>query len=177
MPGHEDVEQDDRELALEQVAQRLLARRRRRPTSAEILEHGADREQIALVVVDDQHARARSSGSLGARRVRRRVGHRLRPAYRLHAAHRLTLPPLRRPRRRPACAAARATRADPDPQQRQQQVDVDRLGDIVRGAGVEAFLPVALHRLGGDRDQRQVGERPDARGSAASSRSRPSPAS
>ena len=44
-------------------------------------------------------------------------------------------------------------------QQGEQQLDVDRLGDIVGRAGIEAFLAVALHRLGGDRDQRQVGER------------------
>ena len=73
MPGHEDVEQDDRELALEQVAQRLLARRGDHDLG-EVLEHGADGEQVVLVVVDDQHARAlRRRGSAPARlRLRRR---------------------------------------------------------------------------------------------------------
>jgi hypothetical protein len=37
--------------------------------------------------------------------------------------------------------------ADPHAQQREQQIDVHRLGDIVRGAGIEALLTIALHRL------------------------------
>ena len=61
---HVDVEQDDRELALEQMAQRLLAGGGDLDLG-EVLEHGADGEQIVLVVVDDEHPRAR---------LRRRVG-------------------------------------------------------------------------------------------------------
>ena len=56
-PGHVDVEQDDRELALQQVAQRLLARSGD-DDLGDVLEHGRMREQVALVVVDDQHPRA-----------------------------------------------------------------------------------------------------------------------
>jgi hypothetical protein len=55
-PGHIDIEQDDRELALEQVTQRLLARLGR-DDLANILQHRADREEVLLVVIDDQHAR------------------------------------------------------------------------------------------------------------------------
>ena len=44
----------------------------------------------------------------------------------------------------------------PDAQQRQQLVGVDRLGDVVARAGLEALLAVALHRLRGQRDHREV---------------------
>ena len=54
--GHVDVEQDHRELALEEVAQRLVARRGDLDLG-EVLEHGADGEQVVVVVVDDQHPR------------------------------------------------------------------------------------------------------------------------
>ena len=53
----------------------------------------------------------------------------------------------------------RAGARHPDPEQRQQKVEIDRLGDVVGSAGLEAFLAIALHRLGGDRDQRNVGDR------------------
>ena len=65
----------------------------------------------------------------------------------------------------------------PHAQRRQQLLGVDRLGEIVRGAGLEALLAVALHRLRGQRDDRQPRGTPDSAGSPASSRSRPSPAS
>src|SRR3954467_5977223 len=46
----------------------------------------------------------------------------------------------------------------PHPHQRQQLLDVDRLGDVVRGAGGYAALAVALHGLGrqGDDGERRV---------------------
>src|SRR4051812_30307883 len=56
----------------------------------------------------------------------------------------------------PSLAARRLE--EPDAQQRQQLLGVDRLGDVVRGAGVDALLAVALHRLGGQRDDRQRAE-------------------
>ncbi|SRR5260221_10729959 len=53
---HVDIEQDDRELALQQVAQRLLARAGENDL-AEILEYGCDGQQVALVIVDEEHSR------------------------------------------------------------------------------------------------------------------------
>ena len=61
--------------------------------------------------------------------------------------------------------------------QRQQLVGVDRLGDVVRRAGLQALLAVALHGLGRQRENRQRPEPRRRGGSRASSRSRPSPAS
>ena len=55
-----------------------------------------------------------------------------------------------------AAAAAGPSARHPDAQECKQQLDVHRLGDIVRSAGIEALLAVALHRLGGDGDQRHV---------------------
>src|SRR5678815_2439111 len=45
----------------------------------------------------------------------------------------------------------------PAPQDRQHVQAIHRLGQVVPGAGGDALLPVALHRLGRDRDDRQVG--------------------
>ncbi len=76
-PGHVDVEQDDRELAPEQLAQRFLARIGD-DHLADFLEHGRDREQVALVIVDDQHARAierrvRRAGAAVGKQLRLRL--------------------------------------------------------------------------------------------------------
>src|SRR5882724_9857669 len=38
----------------------------------------------------------------------------------------------------------------PYAEQREQLVGVDRFGDVVGGAGLQTFLAVALHRLGGE---------------------------
>ena len=70
---HVDVEQDDRELTLQEVAERLLARSRKHDF-AEILEHRGDGEQIALVIVDQKHARAYLIGGRSHLRFRAR-GH------------------------------------------------------------------------------------------------------
>ena len=63
---------------------------------------------------------------------------------------------------RPRCAGGSglgaARRVQPDAQQREQLLGVDRLGDVVGRAGLDALLAVALHRLGGERDDRQVRE-------------------
>src|SRR5579871_53919 len=48
----------------------------------------------------------------------------------------------------------------PHPDRKQQLFGVDGLGEIIGCAGLEAFLPVALHCLGGQRDDR---EPPEAR--------------
>jgi hypothetical protein len=79
--GHVDVEQDDRELVLEEVAQRLLAGPRL-DHLADILEHGADGEKVALVIVDDEDARPlgrflphRGEGSSRLRRAARLLAH------------------------------------------------------------------------------------------------------
>ena len=41
---------------------------------------------------------------------------------------------------------------------RQQLLGIDRLGEIVGRAGLQTFFAVALHRLGGQRDDRQPAE-------------------
>src|SRR5436190_18835358 len=55
----------------------------------------------------------------------------------------------------PRDRVAAASTEEPDPHQRQQLIGVHRLGDVVAGAGVEALLPVSLHRLRGEREDRQ----------------------
>ena len=52
--------------------------------------------------------------------------------------------------------SASPVRRHPGGHQREQLVQVDRLGDVVAGAGGQAGLPVAGHRLGGQEDHRQV---------------------
>ena len=59
--------------------------------------------------------------------------------------------------------------AQPAPQHGQQVRRVDRLGQVVPGAGLDALLAVALHRLGRHRDHRQLACRAAACGSRASS--------
>ena len=54
-----------------------------------------------------------------------------------------------------------ASAVQPHAQQRQQLVGVHRLGDVVRRPGLQALLAIALHRLGGQRQNRQ---RPKRRG-------------
>src|ERR1700679_1288026 len=48
----------------------------------------------------------------------------------------------------------------PHSDSKQQLLGVDRFGEIIGGAGFKAFLPVALHRLGRQRDN---GEPPEGR--------------
>ncbi len=55
-PGHVDVEQDDRELAFQEMAKRFLARAGRDHLS-KVLEDAGYCEQVPLIVVDQQHAR------------------------------------------------------------------------------------------------------------------------
>src|SRR5208283_296545 len=45
---------------------------------------------------------------------------------------------------------------EPHPQRGEELFGVDRLGEIVRGAGFEAFLAIALHGLGGQGNDRQT---------------------
>src|SRR6187397_2911267 len=45
---------------------------------------------------------------------------------------------------------------EPHPQQRQKLLGIHRLGDVVARAGFDALLAVALHRLGGQRDDRKA---------------------
>src|SRR5205085_9617021 len=54
--GHVDVEQDDRELAFEEVAKRLFPRTGKDHLT-EVLQHGRGREQVALIIVDQKHPR------------------------------------------------------------------------------------------------------------------------
>src|SRR6266446_3085976 len=44
----------------------------------------------------------------------------------------------------------------PRPQHRDELLGVDRLGQVVPGAGLDALLAITLHGLGGDRDDRDV---------------------
>ena len=53
--GHVDVEHDDGELALEQLAQRLGARAHEDEVLVEILEHLAEREPFVGQIVDDEN--------------------------------------------------------------------------------------------------------------------------
>src|SRR5262249_41998690 len=46
----------------------------------------------------------------------------------------------------------------PRSQHRDELFRIDRLRQIVPRTGFDAFLPIALHRLGGDRDDRHVPE-------------------
>ena len=46
----------------------------------------------------------------------------------------------------------------PHPQGREQLLGIHRLRKVVRCPGLQAFLAVALHRLGGQRDDRQPPE-------------------
>ncbi len=62
-PRHLHVEQDNGEVVEEQLAQRLLARARGDQVDAERREHGLERQEILLAVVDEQ--------DLGGREVRR----------------------------------------------------------------------------------------------------------
>ena len=154
--GHVDVEQDHRELALEEMPQRLVARRGDLDLG-EVLEHGADGEEIVVVVVDDQHPRARRRRRI---RLGDRGGVRVGRTHLPWHVHAVTPPPSARAAAGP-CAGRPRLRVLPihTRSRASSKLDVDRLGDIIGRAGVEAFLAVALHRLGGDRDQRQVGQR------------------
>ena len=46
----------------------------------------------------------------------------------------------------------------------EQLLGVDWFGQIVRSAGLEALLAVALHRFGGQRDDGQAAEAPGSAG-------------
>ena len=150
--GHVDVEQDDRELALEQVPQRLLAGPREHDV-AEILED-ALRRRAGCARRRRPAGRAAARGSLGPRpdsgSSAACTGNVPHGSFTPYSAASIGIGA----RRSRLFARSR----DPHPQQREQQLDIDRLGDIVGRAGIEALLPVALHRLGGHRDQRQIGK-------------------
>src|SRR5688572_17401261 len=57
-----------------------------------------------------------------------------------------------------ACIGASFSAGQPDPEQRQELLQVDRFRDVIRRAGLDALLAVALHRLGGDGDDRELAE-------------------
>ena len=52
--GHRDVEDDQREVLLEQAAERLDSGVREHELAAERRERGLDRDEVGLVVVDDE---------------------------------------------------------------------------------------------------------------------------
>src|SRR5688500_1376033 len=57
-----------------------------------------------------------------------------------------------------ASMEASVSAGQPHAEQRQELLQIDRLRDVVRRAGLDAFLAVVLHRLGRDRDDGQVPE-------------------
>ncbi len=59
---HVQVQQDDREVLQQQPLQGLVAGVRHHDLVAKLLQRAGGREQVALVVVDDQHARAQWLG-------------------------------------------------------------------------------------------------------------------
>ena len=134
---HADVHQDDGDLVLEQLLQRLLAGRGLDQILAQLAQDHLIGEQLRGLVVDQQDVDL----------------------------------VVRRHERRPILAV------QPHAQRGQQLFGVDRLRQIVGGAGLQALLAIALHRLGGQRDDRQAAVRRASRGSRPSSDSRPSPAS
>ena len=102
---------------------------------AERLQDRLERQQVRRVVVDDQDAGARLD--------------RLRPASDRRAA---VVPGDRHCAG--YCSADAVAVAGPQPDEVQQLVGVDRLGQVVGRAGLEALLAVVLQRLGGDGDDR-----------------------
>ena len=74
------------------------------------------------------------------------------------------------------CSSALGLAMQPYAKRRQQLFGIDRLGEIVRGAGLEAAFAIAFHRLRRQSDDRQPC-RKDRTGSPAWSHSRPFPAS
>ena len=70
-----------------------------------------------------------------------------------------------------------ASAMQPHAQDGQQLLGIDRLGEIVGGAGLQAFFAVAFHRLCGQGDNRQAAERAVFADVLRWSDSRPFPAS
>src|SRR5450759_1385108 len=67
------------------------------------------------------------------------------------------MPPLSRARRAAAWPPhSRSLSVQPDPKQRNELLRVDRLGDVVGRARLHALLPVALHGLRRQGDDRKV---------------------
>src|SRR4051812_8528433 len=58
----------------------------------------------------------------------------------------------------PSAGAAAPLRVQPHAQHRQQLAAVHRLGDVIRRPGLQAFFPVAFHRLRRKGDDRQPPE-------------------
>ena len=57
---------------------------------------------------------------------------------------------------------------NPGPQHRQHLFRIDRFRQVVPSSGLDALLAIALHRLGRDRDDRQLFEDAEFRESPAS---------
>ena len=149
---HLHVEQDEREVLLQDVAQRLLARARltRSCPSGSRIASSASR-----------FAGWSSTSRMLAGRV---DAGRLRGDLRSRSFIAGTRP-----------SSARSGGSRPQPDQLEQLGRVHRLGQVVGRAGLEALLAVVLQRLGGDGDDRQRRGTAGSRGWRASSRSRPSP--
>ena len=85
-PRHADVEQDDRELVLEDVAQHLLAGLGEDDLEPGLAQHLLDGEEVARIVVGDEHLRGHRGGSKAGRGRRYRVGRSRRAHMRGHQA-------------------------------------------------------------------------------------------
>ena len=56
--GHRDIEDDQREILIEQAAERLDSGMREHELAAERCQRGLDRDQVGLVVIDHQDVAA-----------------------------------------------------------------------------------------------------------------------
>src|SRR3989442_12218646 len=57
-----------------------------------------------------------------------------------------------------ACSPRSSSADQPRPEHGDELLGIDRLGEIVPGPGLDALLAIALHVLGGDRDDGHVPE-------------------
>ena len=157
--GHVDIEHEQGEFLGDQRKQRLVGGFGADQAVAGIVQDGFEDGQVLRLVVHEQDVdglvvrghRRRCACGLERRPVAACPWHRCLPAmwscacsYRefdesLASSH-LDLP------------------EQPDAHQRQQLLGVHRLGDVVGGAGVQALLAVAFHRLGGQGQDRQRAE-------------------
>ncbi len=145
---HADVDQHDGDVVLEQELQRFPRRRRLDQILVEFAEDDVVSKQLVRLVVDQQHVDFLAHGLF---------------------VQRFLLP---------GCLVHRGGLAmQPHPQRGQELFGIDRLGEIIRRAGLQAFLAIALHRLGGQGDDRQAAKRPVSGGFSRWSDSRPFPAS
>ena len=137
--GHVDVEENDRELLPQELAKSFASGLRGDDVLAKLGKKSREREQLLGAVVDRQD-------------VDLFVGE----GHRVFRGDRPRFSQLRR-----WASAATENRClphllvEPGPQHGQQLVGVDGLREVVPRSGLERLLPIPLHCLRGDRDDRQ----------------------